>query len=50
MDIEELADDFEPSTINWMDYFDDIIGVTKPEGVEVEKIKLKFFEQRLIMC
>ncbi len=47
MSIEELADSFEPSTINWMDYFDDVIGVTKPEGLEVETIKLKFSEHRL---
>lgn len=45
--VTELADDFEPSEINWMDYFDDVIGVTKPDGVEVEKVKLKFSEHRL---
>ena len=45
--LEELPDDFERSTINWLDYFDDIIGVTKPEGVEPEIIKLKFSERRI---
>ena len=45
--ITELAENFKPSTINWMDYFDDIIGVTKPDGLSIEKIKLKFSEQRL---
>jgi hypothetical protein len=45
--ITELSEDFKPSEINWMDYFDDVIGVTKPEGAEIEKIKLKFSEQRL---
>ena len=28
------------SDIDWFEYFDDLIGVTKPEGGEVEKIKL----------
>lgn len=45
--IEELADSFEPSDINWLDYFDDIIGVTKPEEGKLEKIYLKFSEQRI---
>ena len=45
--VEELADNFEPSTINWMDYFDDIIGVTKPEGSVLAIIRLKFSEQRI---
>ncbi|MBA6151441.1 helix-turn-helix transcriptional regulator [Gelidibacter maritimus] len=45
--IEELAEKFEPSTINWLDYFYDIIGVTKPEDAQIEKIHLKFSEQRL---
>lgn len=35
--LEELNKEFEPSTINWMDYFEDIIGVTKPEEATVEK-------------
>ncbi len=45
--IEELAEDFEPSIVNWLDYFDDIIGVTKPEEDKLEKIHLKFSEQRI---
>ncbi|OBX24546.1 WYL domain-containing protein [Gelidibacter algens] len=47
MSIEELAEGFEPSAINWLDYFDDIIGVTKPEDDKLEKIHLKFSEQRV---
>lgn len=47
LSIEELAEEFEPSTINWLDYFDDIIGVTKPEEGKVEKIVLRFSEQRI---
>jgi hypothetical protein len=45
--IEELNDSFIPSAINWLDYFDDIIGVTKPEGGKIEKIHLKFSENRI---
>lgn len=45
--IEELSESFEPSQINWLDYFDDIIGVTKPEDGKLEKIYLKFSEQRI---
>ncbi|SDZ93171.1 helix-turn-helix transcriptional regulator [Bizionia paragorgiae] len=45
--IEELNASFESSTINWLDYFDDIIGVTKPEEGKVEKIVLRFSEQRI---
>ncbi|WP_027137228.1 helix-turn-helix transcriptional regulator [Gaetbulibacter saemankumensis] len=45
--IIELADDFDPLDINWMDYFEDVIGVTKPEESKVELIKLKFSENRI---
>ena len=46
-DIEELNASFESSAINWLDYFDDIIGVTKPEEGKLEKIYLKFSEKRI---
>ncbi|WP_405291001.1 helix-turn-helix transcriptional regulator [Algibacter sp. Ld11] len=45
--IEELNASFVPSVINWLDYFDDIIGVTKPEGGKIEKIYLRFSENRI---
>lgn len=45
--IEETNEQFEPSPINWMDYFDDIIGVSKPEKETPVKIKLKFSKHRL---
>jgi predicted DNA-binding transcriptional regulator YafY len=47
LDIEELSKSFEPLDINWIDYFDDIVGVTKPEDGQVEKIVLKFSEHRI---
>ena len=45
--IHELSEDFPMSTINWMDYFDDVIGVTKPIDGEIKTIKLKFTEKRI---
>ena len=45
--ILELGESFEPSKINWMDYFDDIIGVTKPEDSQVQRIKLKYSKNRI---
>jgi predicted DNA-binding transcriptional regulator YafY len=32
----------ESKQINWQEYFDDIIGVTKPEGCKIENIVLQF--------
>jgi predicted DNA-binding transcriptional regulator YafY len=45
--IEELGETFAPHNINWLDYFDDIIGVTHPEDAKVETIKLRFSEKRI---
>ncbi len=47
INIEEWNASFVPSTINWLDYFDDIIGVTKPEEGAIEKIYLKFSDRRI---
>lgn len=33
---------YQVSTIEWDDYFYDIIGVTRPDGIEVQEIVLKF--------
>ena len=44
LSIKELEGIYEPNTtIDWKDYFEDIIGVTKPEGSQVEDIKLHFY-------
>lgn len=45
--IEEWNTSFVPNTSNWLDYFDDIIGVTKPENTAIEKIYLKFSDKRI---
>jgi predicted DNA-binding transcriptional regulator YafY len=38
----ETNQSYIPTDINWSDYFDDIVGVTKPDGGTPEQIKLFF--------
>lgn len=45
--VEELYQTFEASDIDWVDYFEDIIGVTKPEEGQVQTVYLKFSEHRI---
>lgn len=40
--LEDCNDTYIESDIDWTDYFDDIIGVTKPIGIEVHEVKLQF--------
>ena len=40
--LKEVAIAYEPSIIEWDDYFYDLVGVTKPENAEVENILLQF--------
>lgn len=44
--IEECAEAAESTNIDWMDYFEDIIGVTHPNDTVLEKIVLRFSERR----
>lgn len=46
-DIGETGDKYIESDINWMDYFDEMIGVTKTGETEPQKIILKFSEHRI---
>jgi predicted DNA-binding transcriptional regulator YafY len=41
-DISETNLVYKESQIDWEDYFFDIVGVTRPEGVEAQEILLKF--------
>lgn len=41
-DLSETNLKFEKSEIDWNDYFYDIVGVTRPEGGELQKITLLF--------
>jgi predicted DNA-binding transcriptional regulator YafY len=44
MEIKEQSIEFVENTeINWEEYFEDIIGVTKPEGQVLEKVVLHFY-------
>jgi len=44
LEIEELSVSFiENMEINWSEYFEDMIGVTKPEGEVLEKVVLHFY-------
>lgn len=43
--IESLSETnlkYKPSETDWEDYFFDLVGVTRPEGVELQEIVLKF--------
>ncbi|MFV8226233.1 helix-turn-helix transcriptional regulator [Christiangramia aquimixticola] len=44
---KETGEKYIPSSINWFDYFEDIVGVTKPEGVKPLDIKLRFSLDRI---
>jgi predicted DNA-binding transcriptional regulator YafY len=44
LEIDELSIKFiENTEINWEEYFEDMIGVTKPEGQEIQTVTLHFF-------
>ncbi|GAB2479006.1 helix-turn-helix transcriptional regulator [Algoriphagus taiwanensis] len=44
LDLEELSIPFKENTeINWEEYFEDIMGVTKPDGQPIQQIVLHFF-------
>lgn len=40
--INETAGKYRSTQINWEDYFYDIIGVTRPKGIELQEIILRF--------
>lgn len=41
--ITEIQDKYIPSEIEWSEYFDDLVGVTKPENAAIEHIILHFY-------
>ena len=46
IEINEIHKPYIPNTaIDWNEYFDDILGVTKPENADIEKITLHFYEK-----
>jgi len=46
LEINEIHKPYIPNTaIDWSEYFDDIIGVTKPENAVPEKLRLHFYDK-----
>lgn len=45
--VKEVDIDYKEYSINWLDYFDDIIGVTKPLDATAEMVHLKFSDNRI---
>ena len=46
IDIIEIHKPYIPNTvIDWSEYFDDIVGVTKPDSAGIEKITLHFYDK-----
>ena len=41
--IEEIKSKYKKNTIDWAEYFEDVIGVTKPDNAIVENITLHFY-------
>jgi predicted DNA-binding transcriptional regulator YafY len=45
-EISTTSNKYHPDTTDWEEYFDEIIGVTKPMGNEVTKVKLLFSKEQ----
>ncbi len=41
--LKETTEKYIPSNTNWEDYFYDIVGVTRPIGIDIQEIVLLFF-------
>ncbi len=44
--LKETTDNYIDCAIDWQEYFDDFIGVSRPEGSEVEEVILHFREKQ----
>ncbi len=47
VEVTETIEEIEPNTVDWGDYFDDIIGVSKPLNEQPINIKLRFAKKRI---
>jgi predicted DNA-binding transcriptional regulator YafY len=45
--INAVSGDYLPSSTDWVDYFDEIIGVTNPKDAPILDIRLRFAEGRM---
>lgn len=41
-DLSETGIKYQPSATDWEEYFYDLVGVTRPEGIELQEVVLKF--------
>lgn len=46
IELKEAKQPYKKDTTDWDDYFSDMIGVTKPDGAEVEKVILRFSQEQ----
>lgn len=47
IEVTETIDEVKPNTTDWGDFFDEMIGVSRPKDAEPFEIKLKFSVQRI---
>lgn len=47
LEITETIDDIIPDEIDWGDYFDEMIGVSRPQNQDPVEIKLRFSKSRI---
>jgi predicted DNA-binding transcriptional regulator YafY len=40
--LSETDQNYKPTTIDWEEYFFDLVGVTRPDGIKLQEIVLKF--------
>lgn len=47
LDLNETAQTVDPCDVDWVDYFFDIVGVTRPENDEIMEIRMRFSPKRI---
>ena len=47
INISETIEDIIPNEVNWADYFDEMIGVSRPINKDTVEVKLRFSVKRL---
>ena len=45
--ISETIEDIIPNEVDWADYFDEMIGVSRPNDKEAVEVKLRFSAKRI---
>ena len=47
INITETIDEIKPNEVDWADYFDEMIGVSRPNDKEAVEVKLRFSAKRM---